>query len=105
MQEVYWAEFLGGERVEAAGAENVSAAAEVVLPGTGIWVAAGRGLRAAPALAERCRQAGAEVLDDLLPRASEILALAKTRVASGQLVSAERALPVYVRDRVVTASP
>jgi len=101
MQEVYWAEFLGGEPVEAAGSEKVSAAADVLLPGSGTWIAAGRGLRAAPALAERCRQAGAEVLDDLLPRASEILALARPCVARGQLLPAESALPVYVRDRVI----
>jgi len=43
------------------------------------------------------------VLDDLLPRASEILALARTRVASGQLLPPERALPVYVRDRVIAS--
>lgn len=104
MQEVYWAEFKRGDRVEEAGPERVSAAAEVALPPSGTWVAAGRGLRAAPALAERCRQVGAVVLDDLLPRASEILALARTRVASGQLLPPERALPVYVRDRVIASA-
>ena len=101
MQEVYWAEFTRAGCVEAGGPERVSAASEVTLPRSGAWVAAGRGLRAAPALAERCQRAGAVVLDDLLPRASEILALARPSVASGQLLPPERALPVYVRDRVV----
>jgi len=105
MQEVYWAEFSAGPWVEIAGGEKVSAASEVVLPQATRWVAAGRGLRVAPTLAERCRQAGAVVLDDLLPRASEVLALARPLVAAGQLLPPELALPVYVRDRVVIASP
>jgi len=104
MQEVYWAEFSRGPCVEASGPEQVSAASEVVLPQAGRWVAAGRGLKAAPALAERCRQAGAMVLDDLLPRASEILALARPRIAAGQLLPPELALPVYVRDRVISSA-
>jgi tRNA threonylcarbamoyladenosine biosynthesis protein TsaB len=104
MQEVYWAEFSSGPEVEPSGVEQVSAAGEVVLPRAARWVAAGRGLRAAPALAERCGQAGAVVIDDLLPRASEVLALARPRVAAGQLLPPELALPVYVRDRVVIAS-
>ena len=104
MQEVYWAEFSRAEMLQPTGAERVSAAADVQLPSSGAWVAAGRGLRAAPALAERCRQEGARVLDDLLPRASEILALARPRVAGGQLLPAERALPVYVRDRVIASA-
>ena len=38
---------------------------------------------------------------DLLPRASEVLVLARPAVAAGQMLSApEAALPVYVRDRV-----
>ena len=104
MQEVYWAEFSGGREVAAAGVEQVGAADQVTLPQVARWVAAGRGLKAAPALAERCRQAGAMVLDDLLPRASEVLALARPVVAAGQLLPPELAVPVYVRDRVIAAA-
>ena len=68
-------------------------------------MAAGRGLRAYPDLAERCRAAGAELLPDLLPRASEVLLLAASGVAAGQILAPERALPVYVRDRVAEPSP
>lgn len=103
MREVYWAEFTVSGSVASAGEEHVTAGAEVRLPdGTG-WLAAGRGLRAAPELADRCRAAGAVLEDELLPRASEILALARPAVARGQILPAEQALPVYVRDRVVAA--
>jgi tRNA threonylcarbamoyladenosine biosynthesis protein TsaB len=71
----------------------------------GPWVAVGRGLGASPELAERCRAAGAELLPDLLPRAREVLLLARTAIAAGQILPPERALPVYVRDRVVAVAP
>jgi len=101
MKEVYWATF----EVDGAltsGEEHVSAAAEVQLPPGrgGAWAAAGRGLLAWPALAERCRTAGAELHADLLPRASEVLMLARIAVAAGQILDPAEALPVYVRDRV-----
>ena len=102
MKEVYWAEFeVDGTLTP--GAEHVSAAAEVFLPPdiSGPWAAAGRGLKAWPELAERCRAAGATLHPDLLPRASEILSLARPAVAAGQILDPADALPVYVRDRVV----
>ena len=58
-----------------------------------------------PTLAERCRAAGAELHADLLPRASEVLALARLAVAAGQILDPADALPVYVRDRVTRIVP
>jgi len=105
MREVYWGEFKLGDIAEAAGVEHVSAGSDVMLPVSDQpWVAVGRGLRAAPELAERCRVAGATVYPDVLPRAGEILTLAQPVAAAGQLLPAERALPVYVRDKVVAAA-
>ena len=106
MREVYWGHFAGDLRVQAEGDERVSAGVDVVLPPESArpWAAAGRGLRASPELAERCRVAGAELHPDLLPRAREILLLARPVVAAGDLLPPERALPVYVRDRVAAAS-
>ena len=95
-----------GGLVQAAGAEQVSPAAQVMLPADGeLWAGAGRGLKAAPELAAKCRSAGAVVFDDLLPRAREILALARPEVSEGRILPAEKALPVYVRDRVVSVGP
>jgi len=105
MREVYWSEFrVEGGLVHAAGAEQVSPAGQVTLPahGDAPWAAAGRGLLVSPELSERCRAAGAALHADLLPRAREILALARPAVSAGRILPAEQALPVYVRDRVVS---
>jgi tRNA threonylcarbamoyladenosine biosynthesis protein TsaB len=108
MREVYWARYSVDAIASIEGEERVSAAADVLLPGPlaagASWVAAGRGLAAWPALAERCREAGAALQPDLLPRASEVLALARPLVAAGRLLPPEAALPVYVRDRVAEPS-
>lgn len=99
MREVYWAEFLV-DGIRPKGEERVNAPGDVVVTPDTDWVAAGRGLAAWPELAERCRAAGATLRTDLLPRATEILALARQPVAAGQVLPPEAALPVYVRDRV-----
>jgi tRNA threonylcarbamoyladenosine biosynthesis protein TsaB len=100
MREVYWAIFETGGMTPS-GPERVSAAEEVMLPDSvESWAAAGRGLKVWPELAERCRVAGAAVYPDLLPRASEILALARPIVAAGGVLDPAEGLPVYVRDRV-----
>jgi tRNA threonylcarbamoyladenosine biosynthesis protein TsaB len=97
--------------VAAVGEEQVSPASAVALPDRlsagqpGDWAAAGRGLAVSPELAESCRLAGAILFTDLLPRAREILELARPAVADGKVLPAEGALPVYVRDQVVAAGP
>jgi tRNA threonylcarbamoyladenosine biosynthesis protein TsaB len=107
MREVYWARFAAQSGPVMRGDEKVGAASEVLLPEVSAgqaWVAAGRGLLAWPALAERCREAGATLHTGLLPRASEVLALARPVVAAGKMLPPEAALPVYVRDRVAEPS-
>jgi tRNA threonylcarbamoyladenosine biosynthesis protein TsaB len=108
MREVYWATFTATGTVAAASEERVGPSSGVVVPATSPggsrWVAAGRGLRAAPELAERCRLANMTVLADLLPRAAEVLLLAQAAVAAGHLLPPEGALPIYVRDKVVASA-
>jgi tRNA threonylcarbamoyladenosine biosynthesis protein TsaB len=105
MREVYWAAFDRADALAPEVVERVSAAGEVMLPaGDAAWAAAGRGLRAWPELAERCRSGRATLYPDLLPRASEVLALARPAVAAGRILDAAQALPVYVRDNVAIAS-
>lgn len=106
MREVYWAEYPTGPLlISMAVEERVGPAAAVPLPaGVRHWAAAGRGLRAWPELADRCREAGASVHPELLPRASEILVLARVAVSAGQVLDPTQALPVYVRDRVAEPS-
>jgi tRNA A37 threonylcarbamoyladenosine modification protein TsaB len=61
-------------------------------------------LKAWPDLAKRCSEAGATLFADLLPRASEVLTLARPAVAARQILDPADALPVYVRDRVAESS-
>lgn len=76
-----------------------SAAAYASTSGAG-WVLAGRGFAAyAEELAE-FMPAGVTVLPTLLPRAREILLLARDELRAGRTVAAEQALPVYLRDEV-----
>jgi tRNA threonylcarbamoyladenosine biosynthesis protein TsaB len=100
---VYWASFQCEDTYEPVDGEHVTVPDLVRLPDGAGWIAAGRGLRAWPSLADRCRAAGATILDDLLPRASEVLALARPKVAAGQTLDPALALPVYVRDNVAAA--
>lgn len=86
------------------GAERVGAPESVALPGS--WRAAGmvpvmavgRGLLAAPGLAERLSLAHRR--ESWLPRAREIARLAVPQVAAGELKAPEEALPLYLRDNV-----
>ena len=123
MREVYWGCF---ERTAAglAGAvtdEHVGKPSEVSLPAG--WIpnanAQASSRRAAagspPPLGEVCGAGSGfavypelraalgglnRVLDDLLPRASEIARLAAAEVGAGRVFPPEQALPVYLRDRV-----
>jgi tRNA threonylcarbamoyladenosine biosynthesis protein TsaB len=105
MREVYWAAFETSVVSIAAGPEHVGAAAEVTLPANpGRWAAAGRGLAAWPDLADRCRAAGATLHVGLLPRAIEMLTLARRELAAGRILDPADALPVYVRDNVAVPS-
>ena len=107
MREVYWAEYDLSQDPRPSSEERVSAPADVIVPGAAAapWAAAGRGLVAWPELADRCRAAGATLHPELLPRATEILALARPRVAARQLLDPADALPVYVRDKVAEPQP
>lgn len=104
MSEVYFGAFaLGAEGVMVpAGAEGVGAPETVPgLEGEG-WVGAGSGWRSyGQVLRERFGRALAAVAGEQLPRARDVAMLAASGVANGQAVSAEKALPVYLRDKVV----
>jgi len=106
MQELYWAWFDRGADglAIAVGDEHVSSAGSVTVPQH--WRApigaAGEGFRIHPELGRRWPFA--RILDELLPRAIEVARLAWPIVASGAAVSAQEALPVYVRDEVARPS-
>ncbi len=115
MGEVYWC---AGERdgtglIRAVTAERVSAPADVVPPpdwGASGWMAVGTALGLHPALQALVSSGPAGGPRDpmpggwtdvaFLPRAREILKLARVEVAAGRVRSAHEAVPVYLRDNV-----
>ncbi|HWG77359.1 MAG TPA: tRNA (adenosine(37)-N6)-threonylcarbamoyltransferase complex dimerization subunit type 1 TsaB [Steroidobacteraceae bacterium] len=108
MEEVYWGCFERGPSVDAPrvgsiGAEGVAPPAAVELPAQ--WqsghriVAAGSGFAVYPELSQRLHARVTVTLPQLQPRAREIAWLA-AQDGMGAAMSAEQALPVYVRDRV-----
>jgi tRNA threonylcarbamoyladenosine biosynthesis protein TsaB len=67
------------------------------------WIGAGRGFKAYPALSSlRAEQGGplAAVHEMMLPRAEDLLAIARPEVAAGRVLPPTAALPIYVRDQV-----
>jgi tRNA threonylcarbamoyladenosine biosynthesis protein TsaB len=119
MHEVYWGCFErdpGGLAV-GVGVEHVGKPGSVVLPAG--WLTdeaaraahgqvrvhgAGRGFAAYPELRSVLPGPPGGYSDRLLPRASEIAALAAPEVRSGRLLSADAAIPVYLRDDVAQAA-
>ena len=102
MGEVYW----GVYRREADG-RVTPLTDEVVSPPDAVGAgmapaghAAGNALPRYPALAERLRAAGLQFHEGVYPRADAVARLGEIELAAGRGVSAEQALPVYVRDDV-----
>ena len=111
MHEVYWGCFeraAAGAVAAAAQEEQVGRPATVALPASwsktpGAVHASGSGFAAYPELRSALAGRLDRVHDGLLPRAAEIARLAVPEVASGRVLPAEQALPVYLRDDVAHA--
>jgi tRNA threonylcarbamoyladenosine biosynthesis protein TsaB len=106
MGELYWGLFTrtANGRVEPAGPESVSPPDRVEFDTSKVKHAAGNGLPRHPQLRERLEAAGLQIHDDLYPRADAVARLAVHELAAGRGVTAEMALPVYVRDDVAKPS-
>jgi tRNA threonylcarbamoyladenosine biosynthesis protein TsaB len=110
MHEVYWGCFeLGDARLmRPAGPEHVGPPVQVELPpgwrGTDV-LGAGRGFGAYPMLPERLGAVLYDIVTDVLPSAGAIARLAADEVRRGQVLPAEQALPVYLRDDVARPRP
>ena len=109
MSEVYWACFERGPdglaRLE--GGEHVSRPTDVALPKA--WptaIGVGRGFAAygdvlpVPSVCPTESPSDTTSFAQLLPRATEIVLLAVPDVIAGHLISAEEAIPTYLRDNV-----
>ena len=101
MNEVYWGCFRadGPDDLSALTAEQVAAPGDVNVPDGGPWTAIGSGWDAYNEQLHS-RLTIAAQLDSGYPRAADIAMLAAAGYRRGEAVSAEQALPVYLRDRV-----
>ena len=103
MGEVYWGAF---ERdadgvMRAVQDECVIAPDQVMLPETGEWHGAGPGWAAyAAVLRTRCGERIVDSDGQLFPHAAYLLPIAAVEFQRGAMVTAEQALPVYLRDQV-----
>lgn len=103
MDEVYWGAFRRNPAglVELCGEEAVLAPDQVSFPTEGEWFGVGSGWEVYEA--RLGGHGGARLLgheSEALPRAQAVALLGLAGFAAGQAVSAEEALPVYLRDKV-----
>jgi len=104
MAEVYWGLYArepdGLPRLQ--GKECVCAPGAVTVPVSGLWTAAGSGWASyREDLLERAGQRVSRLLPDLEPRAGDLAPLAVQHYCQGEILRAEEAVPVYLRDTVV----
>ena len=102
MGEVYWAEYqlLDGQ-LHAVGEERVIAPDKIHVEAVSHAIGIGHGWDTyRDVLTQQVNAGQLKVLPTALPRAKEVVQLARGMVGNGQLVSADNALPVYLRDNV-----
>ncbi|MEJ2565557.1 MAG: tRNA (adenosine(37)-N6)-threonylcarbamoyltransferase complex dimerization subunit type 1 TsaB [Gammaproteobacteria bacterium] len=103
IQEVYWGVYRCDDsgHVRLVGDESVSSPEQVSLPGGDGWVGAGSGWGSYPERLQR-RLAGSLTGWDArrYPHARDVAVLGADALGRGGMVSAERALPVYLRNEV-----
>ena len=104
MSEVYWGLFVQEPEflTRLLGEECVCAPGAVILPEAGGWAAAGSGWASyREELLERAGPRVKRLLPGLEPRAADLVRLAVQGYHRGELLRAEDAVPVYLRDTVV----
>ncbi len=102
MGEVYWACYECSEQgVKEVVNEQVCVPGDVVLPNNGAWMGLGSGWQT---YQEELSRVAAEFVSDVdgtvFPNAQTIVQLASIAYQKGELLSAEQAIPVYLRDNV-----
>lgn len=103
MQELYWAAYeVGAEGLATIiGQEQVAAPADVILPEDDGWHGVGTGWATyGEQLSQRMGKALAAMKGDQLCSAHDVALLGVAGFNQGHSVSAEKALPIYLRDKV-----
>jgi tRNA threonylcarbamoyladenosine biosynthesis protein TsaB len=104
MEEVYWGCYTLGEQgiVQLHEPEIVCKPQAIPIPQTTGWYGAGSGWASyAPSLLLRLGESVLTYYPHCFPNAQAMIPLALVAFQTGQVVSAEQALPVYLRDQVV----
>jgi tRNA threonylcarbamoyladenosine biosynthesis protein TsaB len=104
MAEVYWGVYARepGALPRLQGAECVCAPRAIFVPDGGVWIGAGGGWASyRQQLLERVGQGIRQLLPDLEPGAGDLVRLAAEGYRRGEVLRAEEAVPVYLRDTVV----
>lgn len=107
MQQVYWGAYQRGSDglMAPVTPETVVDPVAAPLPASPGWVVAGTGWDAYKNILEqRLSAAGVSGLARIIPQARHVAALALPRFQAGDVVSPERAVPVYIRDDVAKKS-
>ena len=106
MEQVYHAAYArNGNRWRTVHAPGLYAPAEAPLLQDGSWTGCGSGFKAYPgALAQRYAGRLSAIMPDVYPHARDIARLAVPEFEQGRAESAERAAPVYIRDKVAMRS-
>lgn len=108
MGEVYWGAYSldSRQRMVAVVTDCIAAATQVPVPESGFWFGAGSGWDSyGPALSKRIGASLRARQGTCFPQAQDIALLAADMIATGQGVPADRALPVYLRNRVADERP
>ena len=106
MHEVYWGCYRCNDQgvMELQEREVVCRPAEVPVPPSGEWLAAGSGWASyGDILQQRLTGLSLQIATDAWPTAGATACLAASQYAAGHFVTAAEARPVYLRDRIVQA--
>lgn len=107
MGEVYWGAFRvgDGDLMQPMGEEEVASPEEVSLPVDSGWSGIGSGWDVyADVLQVRLGPRLSSIVPDTIVESRDVAMLAAAELAGGRCVSAEHALPVYLRERVTVGN-
>jgi tRNA threonylcarbamoyladenosine biosynthesis protein TsaB len=101
IEEVYWGAYQNEDGIMTlVDEEKVISPMQTNIPETQGWVAAGSAWAAYPEMTQRFTDRITEVMHDRYPLARDCLPMAEKKYTEGELLSAEQALPVYLRTKV-----
>ena len=105
MKEIYWGLYKVNEYnlVKAIKKEKLCPPKNISSPTSGEWIGVGTGWKIYPnEIKTKFKCKIIDIKDDTYPHAKDVIQLAKSSYMDGKFISADRARPVYLRDKVVS---